>query len=48
MIGHSVEARRKMYLDMAKEKEEKEKRLHPEKFIEKPVSEMFNKNGDIR
>jgi len=37
-----------MYLDMANDKKEEDRRKNPEKYIEKPSSSMFKPDGLIR
>jgi protein TilB len=37
-----------MYLELAKEKEDKEREKNPDKFKPKVVSQMFKKDGEIR
>ena len=45
---YTKETRRKMYLDMANEKEQEDRRKHPEKYENKPESQMFKGDGEIR
>eukprot|EP01017_Pseudomicrothorax_dubius_P016555 TRINITY_DN1877_c0_g3_i8.p1 TRINITY_DN1877_c0_g3~~TRINITY_DN1877_c0_g3_i8.p1 ORF type:complete len:280 (+),score=62.91 TRINITY_DN1877_c0_g3_i8:57-842(+) len=46
--AYTRENRRKMYLEMGKEREEKERRENPKKFEENEPSPMFLANGEIR
>ncbi|EGR31599.1 leucine rich repeat protein [Ichthyophthirius multifiliis] len=47
---YNVETRRKMYLDLAADKEKHDREKYPEKYKDKtkPVSSMFKPDGDIR
>lgn len=47
-IPYNKESRREMYLELAKEKEDKEREKNPDKFKPKVVTPMFKKDGEIR
>lgn len=47
--GYSKESRREMYMEMAADKEKREREKNPEKFKEPaPPTAMFRPDGDIR
>ena len=48
MEEYTKENRKKMYLDMAMDKEQEDRRKNPQKYEEKIDSKMFKQDGEIR
>lgn len=48
MEEYTKESRKKMYLEMAKEKEEEDRRKNPEKYEKKIDTPMYKNDGEIR